>query len=171
MEAFREIYRISSGYVYTVALKVTGSREDAEEVTQDVFLSVHKNLGSFQFKSSLKTWIYRITTNKAINAYRKNAKERGKKIPFDDAIAVEDVRTGKTGDLDEEHNKKLVDSMLSSLPQDQRACMVLKDIEGLKYEEIAKVLRININTVRSRLKRAREKLISKYGGRRVGHEM
>ncbi|MFH1552252.1 MAG: RNA polymerase sigma factor [Candidatus Omnitrophota bacterium] len=165
IEAFEEIYRTASGYVYTVALKVAGSREDAEEVTQDVFLSIHKNLKSFQFRSSFKTWIYRITVNKAINAYRKRVKERGKKMPFDDEIAVEEIKPPGVSSLDKEHQKKLVSVMLESLPLDQRACVVLKEIEGLKYKEIARVLQININTVRSRLKRAREKLISRYGGK------
>ena len=116
MDAFREIYRMSSGYVYTIALKITGSREDAEEVTQDVFLSVHRKLGGFRFRSSLKTWIYRIVTNKAINAYRKNARERGKKVPFDDEIAVESGNTEERYALDEEYTRSLVDSMLSILP-------------------------------------------------------
>ncbi len=165
MEAFEEIYRTASGYVYTIALKVTGNREDAEEVTQDVFLSVHKNLGSFRFRSSFKTWIYRIATNRAINSYRKRSKERGRKVPFDDKIAAEEAGAPGVSSLDEEHRKKLVNAMLESLPLEQRACVVLKDIEGLKYEEIARVLGININTVRSRLKRAREKLVSRYGGR------
>jgi RNA polymerase sigma-70 factor (ECF subfamily) len=165
MEAFEEIYRISSGYVYTVAIKVTGNREDAEEVTQDVFLSIHKNLKSFRFRSSFKTWIYRITTNKAINAYRKRSKERARKIPFDDETAAEEIETPGVSKLDEEHQKKLVSVMLESLPSEQRACVVLKDIEGLKYKEIALALKININTVRSRLKRAREKLISRFGER------
>lgn len=165
MEAFEEIYRIASGYVYTVALKIAGSREDAEEVTQDVFLSIHKNLKSFRFRSSLKTWIYRITTNRAINAYRKRSKERGRRVTFNDEIDLGDANEVKEDTFEREHNKKLVDSMLESLPQEQRTCVVLKDIEGLKYEEIAKVLRININTVRTRLKRAREKLIARYGGK------
>ena len=165
MEAFEAIYRIASGYVYTVAVKVTGSREDAEEVTQDVFLSIHKNLSKFQFRSSIKTWIYRITTNKAINAYRKRAKDRGKKITFNDEVNLGEVNVAAPSALGNEDNKKLVNSMLESLPPEQRACVVLKDIEGLKYEEIAKALKVNINTVRSRLKRAREKLISQYGGK------
>lgn len=165
MEAFEAIYRVASGYVYTVALKVTRNSEDAEEVTQDVFLSIYKNLAKFQFRSSIKTWIYRITTNKAINAYRKRAKDNGKKVVFNDEVDLGEVNTAKASTLDNEDNKRMVNSMLESLPVEQRVCVVLKDIEGLKYEEIAKTLKVNINTVRSRLKRAREKLISQYGGK------
>lgn len=160
MNAFEEIYRIASSYVYTIAFRVTSSREDAQEVTQDVFLSVHKNLKKFQFKSSFKTWIYRITTNTAINAYRKRSKERGRKVSFDDDISTHDpAETKMEQTFDMQHNEALVRAMLAGLPSDQRVCVILKDIEGLKYKEVAVALKIKINTVRSRLKRAREKLM------------
>ena len=166
MDAFEEIYRASSGYVYAVAYRVTGRKEDAEEVTQDVFISVHRNLRSFAFKSAFTTWVYRIAMNTAINLYRKKSKERGGNVPFDDAIdpgihpheGEDAVRA-----LEKKDTKKLVQSMLGSLSEDQRACVIMKDLEGLKYEEIAKALNINLNTVRSRLSRAREKLVSLYG--------
>ena len=66
-KAFEEIYCLSSGYVFTLALRVTNNREDAEEAAQDVFVRIYKNLKKFQFKSSFKTWIYRIAINTGIN--------------------------------------------------------------------------------------------------------
>ena len=66
MEAFEEIYGSSSDFVYNVAFRITNSREDAEEITQDVFLKIHRNLKNFQFRSSFKTWVYRITVNTVI---------------------------------------------------------------------------------------------------------
>ena len=69
MEAFEAIYRIASGYVYTVALKVTGSREDAEEVTQDAFIRAHRGLANFRGDSAFSTWLYQIATNLARNRY------------------------------------------------------------------------------------------------------
>lgn len=166
IDAFEKIYRVSSGYVFAVAYRVMGRREDAEEVTQDVFVKVYRKLGSFQFKSAFSTWIYRITMNTAINLYRKRSKERLRKVSFDDAIGgdkyPEDNR-GPAMEAEKKERRELVRSMLMALPEPQRACVVLKDLEGLKYEEIAKVLDINLNTVRSRLSRAREKLVSLYG--------
>jgi RNA polymerase sigma-70 factor, ECF subfamily len=166
MAAFEEIYKISSGYVYAVAYRVTGKKEDAEEVTQDVFISVYRNLRSFAFRSAFSTWIYRIAMNTAINLYRKRSKERGRTVPFDDAMGTKDhAHKGDDASrsLEKKDNEKLVQSMLGCLPEDQRACIVMKDLEGLKYEEIARALNINLNTVRSRLSRAREKLVSLYG--------
>ncbi len=163
MEAFEEIYRASSGYVYTVAYGITASREDAEEVTQDVFVKIYRKLGGFGFRSSFKTWIYRITANTAINRYRKKAKRFRRERPLDEVLSR--VIPGEKGDekFDADHNRTLVDSMLKSLPPDQRACVVLREIEGLKYEEIARTLEIKINTVKTRLKRARKKLMTIYG--------
>lgn len=165
MEAFEEIYRYSSGYVHSVAYRITGNRQDAEEVTQDVFVRVYRKLGTFAFRSAFSTWIYRIAMNTAINLYRKRSKERGRTVPFDDAIDSGKGREGKEeiNSIDSEDNEKLVRSMLESLPEGQRACVVLRNIEGLKYEEVALALGINLNTVRSRLSRARERLISLYG--------
>jgi len=161
LEAFEEIYRLSSSYVYTLAYRVTRNAEDAQEVTQDVFLSVHRNLRRFQFRSSFKTWIYRITANMAINTYRKRAKHRERHVEFDETTGT-DHPAERPGAVEKNDNEALVRSMLEGLPPEQRACLVLKEIEGLKYHEIAKVLNININTVRSRLKRAREKLIARH---------
>lgn len=164
MNSFEEIYRISSGYVYTVALRVANNAEDAEEVTQDVFLSVYRNLRRFQFRSSFKTWLYRITTNTAINAYKKRKRQQGKSVVFDESIKTEGSAEASEALFDKQHNEALVRKALEILPPDQRACVVLKDIEGLKYKEIAETLSININTVRSRLKRARQKLMSAERG-------
>ncbi len=163
MEAFEEIYRAYSSYVYTIAFRVTGNREDAAEAAQDVFLSVYRNLKGFGFRSSFKTWIYRIASNAAITIYRKRSKERGRNIPFDENIDSGHSIEPDTGGIDRRHDEQTVRRFLGRLPEDQRECLVLKEIEGLKYDEIAEVLKIKINTVRSRLKRAREKLIAMAG--------
>ena len=152
--------------MYAVAYRVTGRKEDAEEVTQDVFVSVHRNLRSFTFRSAFTTWLYRIAMNTAINLYRKRSRERGRNVPFDDDIDTGDhphAGEDALSALEKKDTEKLVQAMLGSLPEDQRACVVMKDLEGLKYEEIAAALKINLNTVRSRLSRAREKLVSLYG--------
>ncbi|MGB2600837.1 MAG: RNA polymerase sigma factor [Candidatus Omnitrophota bacterium] len=170
MDAFEEIYRKASGYVYTIALRVTGNISDAEEVTQDVFLSVHRNLRKFRFAASFKTWIYRVTMNRAINLYRKRKKDEGPRVRFEDGNELDTLATVKEETFDKEDSRVRVNAMLEGLLEDQKVCLVLKDIEGLSYQEIADTLKIKINTVRTRIKRAREKLISRYG-KGGGHEM
>jgi RNA polymerase sigma-70 factor (ECF subfamily) len=162
IEAFEAIYRHYSGYVYTVAYRVAGNTEDAEEVTQDVFLKVHRKIKGFRFKSAFKTWIYRITMNMAINALKKRSRKGRQTRSFD--VVVEDTYAApeKPDELERKEKERSIEAMLESLNPEERACVVLKNVEGLKYREISKVLGININTVRTRLKRAREKLVSLY---------
>ncbi len=174
IEAFEEIYKVSSGYVYTVAFRVTNNREDAEEVTQDVFIKIYRNLKKFQFRSSFKTWAYRITVNMAINLINRRKRKKGKTVSYDEDI---DHKTSmerseeRIAEDTKKDNEELVENMLKILPPKLRTCIVLKDIEGLRYKEISEILKININTVRSRLKRARERLISRYGKGGSYHEV
>ena len=158
MPAFEDVYKASSSFVYNVALRVVNNREDALEVSQEVFMTIYYKLKTFRFESSFKTWVYRITANCAINFAKKNSKT--KTVPFEEAYGGGAVFNDAQKNLDQEHQEKLVENLLGELNADQRACVVLRDIQGLSYEEMAQALNINVNTVRSRLKRAREKLLS-----------
>ena len=157
-QAFEEVYKASSSFVYNVAYRVVNNREDALEVAQEVFMIIHDKLKFFRFESSFKTWAYRITANTAINFAKKNS--RAKTVPYEDAYGEGAVVNEVHAHMDQEHQSQLVEKLLGELNPDQRACVVLRDIQGLSYEEIAQSLNININTVRSRLKRSREKLLS-----------
>lgn len=160
LRSFETIYKAVSAFVYNVAYRVVGNSHDADEVTQEVFLNVYHKLKDFRFQSSLKTWIYRITVNCAINYSKKMSRERDKRKAYEEDPATPKVfnvpEIMETGNAKEE----FVVSLLKNLNPDQRTCIILRSIEGLSYEEIADTLKISINTVRSRLKRAREKLLT-----------
>ena len=158
MQAFEDVYKTCSSFVYNVALRDVNNREDAMEVSQEVFLIVYNKLKTFRFESSFKTWVYRITANYAINFAKKSS--RTKTVPFDESFGEGAVLNEAQARMDQEHQSQLVENLLGELNCDQRACVVLRDIQGLSYEEIAQALNININTVRSRLKRSRETLLS-----------
>ena len=160
IQAFEEIYRLASSFVYSVALRVTRNTDEAKEVSQDVFIKIYNNLRSFRFRSSFKTWLYRITTNTALNALKKSSKDINRRVDYDVALKANDDSATATHAIEMDDNKKLLSSLLDMLNSDQRACIVLREIEGLNYREISKALSININTVRSRLKRARETLLA-----------
>ncbi|MDP8264068.1 MAG: RNA polymerase sigma factor [Candidatus Aceula lacicola] len=161
LDAFECLYRVSSGFVYNVAFRIVHSHEDAQEVTQDVFVSVYKNLKKFEFRSSFKTWIYRITINAALNRSKRIIKEKKRTVVLSDyQMEAVDFEAQKTNRY--QSDAGLLKRLLDSLNPDQKACVVLRNIEGLSYEEIAQTLHININTVRSRLKRAREKMSECY---------
>jgi RNA polymerase sigma-70 factor (ECF subfamily) len=158
MQAFEDVYKASSSFVYNVAYRIVNNREDALEVAQEVFMIIYNKLKEFRFESSFKTWAYRITANYAINYAKKNS--RAKTVPFEESFGEGAVLSNAQANMDQEYQGQLVEKLLAELNPDQRACVVLRDIQGLSYEEIAQSLNININTVRSRLKRSREKLLS-----------
>ncbi|MEI8012067.1 MAG: RNA polymerase sigma factor [Candidatus Omnitrophota bacterium] len=158
MGAFEEIYRQYAGMVYRLALRMMTRIEDAEEVTQQVFVGVHRHLKTFNRKSSLKTWIYRITVNSSLNALKTRKKHI--EVAWEEGFDPQDTHDGVRELMDREASKQDVVLMLEGLNPDQRACLLLRVQEGLSYEEIGRALNVNVNTVRSRLKRARETLLS-----------
>lgn len=162
-EAFEKIYRLASGFVYSVALRITNNRQEAQEVTQDVFLKVYHNLKYFEFRASFKTWVYRITVNTALNALKRVSREKNRRQDFESVANTQEAPDSTEKELlqKEEHqeHKARLGSLLQILNPEQRLCIVLREIEGLSYQEIAQALYVNINTVRSRLKRAREALL------------
>ncbi len=162
---FESLYRAHSGMVYNVALRMTSDPGLAEETVQEVFLKVFENLDRFENRSDIKTWIYRITVNTAINLAKKISYEKRRNVALDEKIT--DNLVGYKDNIEsnfeiKERDKK-IKKLLDSLPPKYRSYVVLCDLEGLSYEEIAKIMRKNINTVRTRIKRAREKLIKLFG--------
>lgn len=156
LAAFEEIYRQFASYVYNVAVRMLKNREDAEEVAQDVFMTMHKSLKEFRGESSLKTWVHRVTINRALNFLKKRSTLQSREVGLDPEFEV----AGKPDDRhDKEHSQAIIDKLLGALTPDQRACIVLRNLEGFTYEQIAQSLKIDINAVRSRIKRARWKML------------
>jgi len=165
MDAFEQIYKATSSFVYNVAFRITRNSADAEEVTQDVFMKIYRNLKGFQFRSAFKTWVYRITINTAINRYRKSKKEEKDRVDYDNIIeSLPDNRLAMEG-VNQNDNEAGLNALLDMLSHEHKTCLILREIEGLSYQEIADTLKIPVNTVRSRLKRARQALLVKAGRR------
>jgi RNA polymerase sigma-70 factor (ECF subfamily) len=162
LSAFEEIYKCSAGFVYSVSFRLLSNKEDAEEVTQEVFMNIYRSLKDFRFDSSFKTWVYRISVNTAINYSKKISKHRHDSLNRKETLewtSGEDIRQK----IDASAQEAEAMNLLKNLPQDQKTCLVLRSMEGLSYQEIADVLSIPINTVRTRIKRARETMLIKKG--------
>ncbi|MBN1794038.1 MAG: RNA polymerase sigma factor [Candidatus Omnitrophica bacterium] len=170
-EAFRRIYQITSPFVYTVALRTIGNAEDAAEVTQDVFVKLHRSLKNFEGRSSLKTWIYRITVNTAINHARRENKHRRKHIDYQKVPGEAFLADTTRAEIEKADTRQYLKTLLGTLPEEQRVCIILRELEDLSYEEIASTLKIKLNTVRTRLKRGREKLLSAARKEVITHEV
>lgn len=169
LDAFGEIYKAASGFVFNVALRVTGNHEDALEGAQETFIKIFKHLKKFKFQSSFKTWVYRITVNSALDIRKRVSVEAGRRIELGEDFGLEKVDFGGNNDnsaqrnIEDLTNKETVGRLLDKLNPDQRAVIVLRDMQGMSYEDVARALQINKNTVRSRLKRAREMLVRRGG--------
>ncbi|PIQ88210.1 MAG: hypothetical protein COV73_00005, partial [Candidatus Omnitrophica bacterium CG11_big_fil_rev_8_21_14_0_20_43_6] len=108
IDAFEEIYKATSSFVYNVALRITWNNANAEEVTQDVFMKIYRNLKSFGFRSAFKTWVYRITVNTAINHYRKSFKEEKNRVDFNNLIeSLPDNRSCGEGIIQSDNQARL----------------------------------------------------------------
>lgn len=167
MAAFEEIYKVFSPAVYSVALGITRNRQDAEEAAQEVFMKIYRGLKNFNFNSSLWTWTYRIAVNAAINVYKSRVRRGAAMENIEDAGDIPDaVSAGQRDALIQKESESKLLEVLKGLSAEHRACIVLREIEGLDYKEMADALGIPLNTVRTRLMRAREALIAMSSKRR-----
>jgi RNA polymerase sigma-70 factor (ECF subfamily) len=158
LEAFEHIYKETIGFVYNVSLRVVYDCHDAEDVAQKVFVNIYDKLKDFRFQSSFKTWIYRIAVNCAIDHARKASREKDRIKAYGREFKITaDLNQSDQGELG--YRAECAGQLLDQLSADQKACLVLRSVEGLSYKEIADTLKIKVNTVRTRLKRAREKLV------------
>ncbi|MFH1898838.1 MAG: sigma-70 family RNA polymerase sigma factor [Candidatus Desantisbacteria bacterium] len=164
IKAFEQVYNEFSGFVYNVSLKITRNSHDAEEVTQDTFMKIYRKLKTFGFCSSFKTWVYRIAVNTAINYQRSSIKKESQKVDFETvALTISDDKATAEDNIIRQEDVVQLDLLLKTLKPEHRVCLILREIEGLSYQEMASVLEIPVNTVRSRLKRAREALMAGRG--------
>ena len=151
--------------VYQLALHLLGDKQEALDLSQEVFLKVFRTLRQFRGQATLRTWIYRIVVNQASNRQRWwRRRHRAQQIRLEDLTATHgDLPEGRTSSmpdrvLQQRETSDRVWSALNQLPFDQRAVIVLREIDGLSYEEIATSLNVAVGTVKSRLARAREGL-------------
>lgn len=151
---------------YAVALGVLHDPDDARDVCQEAFLKAHRNLGSFEGDAQFFTWLYRIVMNLCIDQLRKR---RGEKVEFDEAIASDDpnddagIAPRRLGfdpgrALDDKELREQIREALAQLPSVHRAVLVMREIEGLSYQEMADRVGCSIGTIMSRLFHARRKM-------------
>ena len=162
--ACAELVAIHQRMVFGLALHLLGDRDEALDLSQEVFLRVFRTISSFRGQSALRTWIYRIVINQARNRQRWwRRRHRSEQVSLDDHLQ-------QFGDLESEGDV-LPDRLLASketadriwqalgrLPFDQRTALILREVDGLRYEEIAFSLGVAVGTVKSRLTRARQAL-------------
>jgi RNA polymerase sigma factor (sigma-70 family) len=152
-----EVVRTHSARVYRLAYRLTGNPHDAEDLTQDVFVRVFRSLSSYT-PGTFEGWLHRITTNLFLDQVRRKQRIRFDGLADDAAERLPGREPSPAQAYDERHFDDDVQRALDALSPDFRAAVVLCDIEGLSYEEIAATLGIKLGTVRSRIHRGRAQL-------------
>lgn len=161
--------------IYNIAFQIFKNEQDAFDATQEVFVKVYNNLSSFKFNASFSTWLHRLAMNTCIDAYRKRKRydERTTTLEIEDDSGNSKVRElPSQGDTPEtamirKETIKNVQQAIEQLNAEHKEVVILRDIQGLSYEEVAQILDISLGTVKSRLSRARgylkELLMNEYG--------
>ncbi len=167
-EAFDRLVTEYSAGIYSTLLRLTENAEEAADLTQETFLNAFKAVGKFRGESGIKTWLYRIAINRSRNRFRWwKSRRRSKTISIDSVNGPDDrplheTLAGKTPDPETEaissERKHQLRKALATLPEIFREAVILRDIEGFSYEEIAEALGINVGTVKSRIARGRGEL-------------
>lgn len=171
--AFGELIELYQGFVYNTAFYMVKNSDDAFDLTQDTFFKAYKSISAFRFECKFSTWLYRICQNCARDFFRKQ-KKRQNDISLCDYDKEGDLVERDIADpspaqdpedsLLQKERARIVRDAILSLPREYREIIVLRDIEGYSYEDIAAALGTRLGTVKSRLFRAREKLKESLSG-------
>jgi len=149
---------------YNVAYQILRHHEDALDVAQEAFARAYVSIARFQGKAGFYTWLYRILVNLAIDQTR--ARGRQNPVPRDDPereVALREMTADPADSLETKELREQIVKAVARLPADQRACLTLREIDGLSYQEIARIMNCSIGTVMSRLYAARRKLQQMLG--------
>jgi len=165
MLAFEELILQHEKIVYNLALRMMNHSEDAQDISQEVFLKAYRSLQNFDERSAFSTWLYRITHNTCIDEMRKR---KGKQCysleeELESADGSMQRQVADAGDTPEEslmrkEQKSEILQALDTLSEEHKAAIILRDVKGMAYEEIAEILELSLGTVKSRISRARNQL-------------
>ena len=158
--AFEELLSAQEGRMYAVALRMCGNREDAQDCMQEAMIRIFRAIGTFKGQSSFATWVYRITMNSCLDELRRRKARTSTSL---DAMIENGFAPTDENDTPERHSlqseqRRMLEKAIAGLPEDMRAAIVLRDIQGCSYDEIAQVLETNVGTIKSRISRGRERL-------------
>lgn len=165
MHAFEELILKHEKIVYNLALRMMNHSEDAKDISQEVFLKAYRSLCNFDEHSAFSTWLYRITHNTCIDEMRKRKGKQNYSLEeeLENEAGSMQRQIADEGDTPEEsllreEQKSEILQALDNLSAEHKAAIVLRDVKGLSYEEIAEILEVSLGTVKSRISRGRNQL-------------
>ena len=165
-DAFDELVRVFSGPMYNLAYRMAGNAADAGDLTQEIFVKLYRAIGKFGWRSKFSTWLYRLAANTCYSGLRKIRRVASAEVVRLDDDRADDVRSRDTPDPGDLPSRRLerrelrhqIEGAIAVLPEDFREVIVLRDLQGLTYEEIAESIGCAVGTVKSRLARARTRV-------------
>jgi len=164
VESFNELVRLFEGRVYNLCYRMLGDADSAADAAQDAFLSAFRNLRSFR-GGSFRSWMLRIATNTCYDALRVRKRRPSVSLDMeaDDELASSPLQIADTAESPDDFAQRrelaaAIQDGLTALPDEQRIVLILSDIQGLAYEEIAQITNSNLGTIKSRLSRGRARL-------------
>jgi len=163
--AFEGLVLENQKNVYNLALKMTRNEDDALDISQEAFIRAYRQLRNFRGDSKFSVWLYRLTYNLCIDFLRRKQKTDAVSLGFEDesgdvaTLEIPDLRDLPEDTAIRSEMRKNITESINDLPLRHREAIVMREIAGMSYEEMAKTLKINIGTVKSRLARSRLKLI------------
>jgi RNA polymerase sigma-70 factor, ECF subfamily len=159
-DAIEALLKLYEKRIYNISLRMTGNEYDAFDAAQESLIKIYKNISAFRGEASFSSFVYRLTVNTCIDFIRKRKNDVSIEASMEEGTFFEDKNTS----LDPEYNavggeiNQKIQQALQKLDEEHRALVVLKDVQGFSYEEIAGILKLSMGTVKSRLFRSREKL-------------
>jgi len=166
--AFRDIFVAFHRMVFNISYRMTGNRQDSEDITQEVFLNVYKSIGRFRFDSKLSTWLYQVTINRCLNHLSRKKLQMWFSLDFISESEAEQNTHLRDNSIDRPDNKleqkeseAIIQKCINALPKWQKIAIILHRYEGLSYQEIANIMNCSVSSVESRLFRAKQNLCNK----------
>ena len=157
-DAFEILVRRHEKTIFNLVYRMLGDYDDAAEVSQEVFLSAYRAIGQFRGDANFSTWLYRIALNHATTRRRSMSSRQQKTVPIDDMEPLSDPELGPAETLERKEIRERVQLALNKLEPDDATMILLRDLQDISYDEVARVLEIPVGTVKSRLHRARQAL-------------
>ncbi|MBI4455385.1 MAG: sigma-70 family RNA polymerase sigma factor [Acidobacteria bacterium] len=174
LRAFEVTFHTYKSLVYNLSYRILMDREDALDVSQEVFLTLFQKITSFRGDCSLKSWLFRITFNKSLNKrkwWRRHGKSKTEPLSLLHVESIPNSRDQRPDSSCLDHEiEDLVRRSMEKLPLAQRASILLRDIEGCSYEEIAEITATSVGTVKSRIARARAAIQESLGSSVAGRK-
>jgi RNA polymerase sigma-70 factor (ECF subfamily) len=170
--AWNMLVDLFSKKIFNMSYQFAGSFQEAEDLTQDIFIKLHQSLSKYDFEKNFTAWFLTLAKNYLIDEYRRTKWQKKQRDDFDEHLQSAPISDDPEHSLVEEENKKILWEGLNSLPNDIRMAIILKEIQGQKYEEVAEILDLPVGTVKSRINRGRIQLAKILKDRKEsGHDM